>query len=89
MTEFLLARLAEDEASAKVGAFGWDPRRALAEVEAKRRIVEMHGNGGHQCTDGSEYGGGWYGENDIPCPALAVLASVYSDHADYRQEWKP
>lgn len=57
LTEFLLARIAEDEAAARAEAPRWrpvrqwpmewdrgpgDPARVLAECEAKRRIVEWH-----------------------------------------------
>jgi hypothetical protein len=57
LAEFLLARIAEDEAGAKRGAAEiaadpyawtdfpsgeWDPTRVLAECAAKRRIVERH-----------------------------------------------
>ena len=41
LTEFLLARIAEDEAAANV-AHRESPARVLAECEAKRRIVEFH-----------------------------------------------
>jgi len=44
LTEFLLARIAEDEAD--VPTLGYTmhltPERRLAECEAKRRIVELH-----------------------------------------------
>ncbi len=53
LTEFLLARIAEDEHPARMASEGWvsgdgmlelgcwDEKRVLAECEAKRRIVEM------------------------------------------------
>lgn len=58
-----------------------DPARVLAEVEAKRQIVEHHGEP-HECP---EYDVAW----DSPCPTLRHLAAVYADHPDYREEWKP
>jgi hypothetical protein len=48
LTEFLLARIADDEAVARrIQAVGpcepaYDPAHVLAECEAKRQIVEMH-----------------------------------------------
>jgi len=53
-----------------------DPARVLAEVDAKRRILERHSS----CDDTS------FGE---PCEDLRLLALPYSDHPDYRQEWRP
>jgi hypothetical protein len=51
----------------------WDPKRVLAEVAAKRRIVELWshsiGSGG-ECT-------------------LRALALPYANYPDYRPEWAP
>lgn len=95
ITEFLLERIEEDEAVAWSQPFAnWDglevdaidtggylltisPARALRECEAKWGIVEKHSS----CDDVS------YGDAST-CPELRTLASVYSDHPDYRQEWK-
>ena len=69
-----------------------DPARALREVEAKRRIVED--------WEGHEERTAWALANDLS-PAhpderrtavwavLRHLAAVWSDHPDYRLEWKP
>lgn len=96
LAEFLLARIAEDEAEARrlVERYGceddtyWAANaddvvitlglgRALAECEAKRRIVER----------------AMPNESDDPRTErgriLRVLASVYADHPDYREEWRP
>ena len=82
ITEFLLARIAEDEAGARavVGdrnawdtpewdASRWSPWRVLDECEAKRRLV----------------GDEWYEDPET----LRILAAIYSDHPDYRDEWRP
>lgn len=84
LTEFLLARIAEDRAraNADIEALSWSPsghingeavlqqaRRTRAECKAKRRIVEG-------CVE-SQYG--WI---------LGTLAAVYDDHPDYREEWR-
>ena len=82
LTEFLLARIAEDEAAGGCGG----PDRAcdrlsdrwLAECEAKRRILE-------QCVRQAEY-------VDTPADAVTtirLLALPYADHPDFRPEWRP
>lgn len=110
LVEFLKARLAEDEQTAREAgnrrwliednmislwpenehdgfmtwptrsdarhAVHWQPERVLAEVEAKRRIVERH----TACDDTS------FGE---PCEDLRLLALPYADHADYDEAWRP
>jgi len=113
LTEFLLARIAEDEAVAREGdpwatgdvyddrvarwnaqphakECGWKmgegissecacgyPSRVLAECEAKRRIVDL-------AKREAYFSGGLSG---IGASLLLALASVYSDHPDYRAEW--
>ena len=122
LTEFLLARIAEDEAVARASyydgqvwipeeeavvaadrdldpilyldrkrdaahAYRWSPARVLADIAAKRRIVEdyqylnaMPGN------SLSEYGRGKLAALE---PILLDFASVHADHPDYRPEWAP
>ena len=97
ITEFLLARVADDEERARFvdsqhdewarrqrwepWRLSWqdeydllciDPARAIAECEAKRRIVEMHS----AALSGSRR-------------TLAILATVYADHPDYNEAWRP
>ena len=92
LTDFLLARIAEDEAAFRWGrltpdpddpAYGilrWDDERGRAECEAKRRIVEAS-------EHHARYDDGALGDH---CRAnLALLAAVYVDHPDFREEWKP
>lgn len=84
LTQFLRARIAEDEATARV-ANDWNftaEARVLAECEAKRRIVES-----------AEF------VRDTPSihddartfmsNVLRRLAAVYAEHPDYREEWRP
>jgi hypothetical protein len=126
LTEFLAARLDEDQAAAEAlkverwvldneWVFGetsadviaslnndqlstatgehiarHDPARVLAEVDAKRRILELHADG-HECpTFDREIGGepvtGYYGDD---CPTLRRLALPHADHPDYDPEWQP
>lgn len=93
LTDFLLARIAEDEADARYLAVGLPPAtggpysidhpaRVLAECDAKRRIVES-------CRADYEYA---QGRNDdtteVAEEVLWHLALVYADHPAYRDEWK-
>jgi len=89
LVEFLLARIAEDEAYASyvleqqrdrtVWAPPWTvlaPARQLAECEAKRRIVatiQRWLDTGYPTLD----------------HVLFALALPYADHPDYRDEWRP
>jgi hypothetical protein len=96
ISEFLMARIAEDEGTRAVPGGGrWavvtdqevaEAERWKAECEAKRRIVDMFRN---TVTDehGLPWGEGGFGE--AYCEALQHLATVYADHPDYRQEWRP
>jgi hypothetical protein len=116
LTEFLLARTAEDEAVAlgllakhsrqyqhsgpaaevwsdsddnEVEGVSLSPTRMVAECEARRRIVEHHGQSvveGDLCSICTEVGPdaqGW------PCLTLRLLALPYSDHEDYDEAWRP
>jgi hypothetical protein len=113
LTEFLLARLDEDEAVARdamhptdlydsaaeavyeraenEGAplrglrhFGrWSPTRVLAEVEAKRRIVEMHSTIADLDPTPPEVAG----MQRALGKAVALLALPYADHPDFQEEW--
>jgi|SRR5450756_2472930 len=102
LTDFLLARIAEDE---EMAGSGWGrpvpgrwcrsdegrsiltPQAILAECESKRRIV-MEFEQVH-----ADY-------RIAPTPmmegqrfglakAVAALAEVYTDHPDYQEDWKP
>ncbi|WP_327160569.1 DUF6221 family protein [Streptomyces zaomyceticus] len=67
-----------------------DPARALAEVDAKRQIIELHGPAEYEYSDVDvcstcDRGG----PLPYPCPTLRLLALPYADHPDYRDEWRP
>jgi hypothetical protein len=98
LTEFLLARLDDDEremAEAIQQRHGgrWtlrrDPSRFAADVQAKRAIVGMYTN--------VQMGEGWDGEPAVLGGAepetyyetLQHLATVYADHPDYDEAWRP
>lgn len=124
LTEFLLARIAEDEAVARaalveavylhygdtaaeallglaegegaqavaVAHFArHDPARVLAECEAKRAAIDAAWDD-HERIEG-EWGMCQSREqmdakDDVPA-VIAHLAAIYSDHPDYRAEWRP
>lgn len=62
----------------------WDPARALAEVEAKRRMVD---HVSQELEDRGADNPWWY--SDKLTPILEALALPYADHPDYREEWRP
>ena len=86
ITEFLEARIAEDETECTPTAAmddddrgGWAihyAERVLAECAAKRAILATFPLPG----ENNVYG--WV-ERDV----LQALAAVYKDHPDYQQEW--
>jgi hypothetical protein len=65
----------------------WDPARVLAEVEAKQRLLR-------QATAASQMqelapGLAADAAHDAFLTVLELLAEVYADHQDYREEWRP
>jgi hypothetical protein len=85
LIEFLLARIAEDEAGAERADYiaDFNPARVLAECESKRRIVD-------ECTGGLYWNVGCSeGHEGNFENILALLAAVYADHPDYQPKWKP
>ena len=88
LTEFLLARIAEDEAAALSRLRGHRElpetereSRVFAECKAKRRIVEMGEAIEQQSPD--------RGRRDVAGATLQLLALPYVDHPDYDEEWRP
>jgi hypothetical protein len=78
-----------------------DPARVLREVAAKRRILAGHGPGstiddsnGKWRDDPANWdapvtlctGHEWVA---WPCETVRLLAAIWSDHPDYRAEWRP
>lgn len=59
-----------------------DPAAVLADVEAKRQIVDMHA-GDHECPSAEDCCGWWI----TPCPTLHLLTRPFADHPSYLQEW--
>jgi len=64
----------EPEVAAHIAC--WDPARVLAEVEAKRRVID-------------EWAVEAYEHRAALGTALRVLTLPYAGHPDYQQEWKP
>jgi hypothetical protein len=78
-----------------------NPDRVLHEVEAKRQLLHAHmrdhecisllDQGEHSVVDDRpwEY---WEAKDTAkhgPCLVVRLIALPYSDHPDYREEWKP
>jgi hypothetical protein len=101
ITEFLLARIAEDEREANEHAGAeyytdgaWPdelPSRVLAECAAKRAITGEHREvrffATHQGCVVCRIGDGPLLPVEYPCPTVRALAAVYKDHPDYQPEW--
>lgn len=91
------AKIAAGVPEAAMNLTRWHSTHVLADCEARRRIVELHApldcEGVTVCSEcGPDedvrfrveaYGRGW------PCLTMRVLAQVYADHPDYREEWRP
>lgn len=87
LTEFLLARVLEDETVAsemyrRVAGFPRRngkaaARRMVLECASKRRIMELHSD----CEDVS------YGDPST-CPTMTALAAAYAGHPEFREEWR-
>jgi hypothetical protein len=88
VTEFLRARIDDDEELACRGAPRVEPsNRLLAECAAKRRIVERWNE-----LDGNDPEWGRMDDQTAGQRAewedtLCALASVYADHPDYNPAW--
>lgn len=95
LVTWLRAQLDEDEAGFDDGLGApcegkglhlW-PERAEAEVEAKRRILDLH-----QPERGGVFVDLWCQQcqrKEDPCPTVRLLALPYVDRPGYRQEWAP
>jgi len=102
LVAFLNARLDEDEEQARrvqaVLDDGWnyfdetpteliDPARALREVEVKRAIVRRCAI---RMNEMDQHPNGLVSPRALLArQVLMDLAAVWSDHPDYRAEWKP
>ncbi|WP_051942702.1 DUF6221 family protein [Streptacidiphilus rugosus] len=60
----------------------FDPARVMTDVDAKRAIVDAYD---HSPANA----GAKVSSHEGLHTAVLLLASVYADHADYREEWRP
>jgi hypothetical protein len=95
LTDFLLARIAEDEARFRRVEFELSYinlfDRLLAECEAKRRIVELRYSWNLQAERNPEppFSSIFQTQVNTADAILRALALPYADHPDYRDEWQP
>lgn len=59
-----------------------DPARVLADVAAKRKIVEMH----HPIDPCDAHDGAT--QKTVNCDTLRALASMYADHPEFDPAWR-
>jgi hypothetical protein len=94
LVEFLTARFDEDERQWAPGLIPLDrpdvtalTKRMLAEVDAKRRIVESY----QWYIDNADrpFANERAGEMLLAERHARILALSYVEHPDYRKEWKP
>jgi hypothetical protein len=60
----------------------WDPARVLAEVDAKRQLLDWLDRADDKATDCDYF-------NVNPDEAVRLLALPYADRPGYREEWRP
>ena len=102
LAAFFAARLDEGEANAPnlhdVISDKWCegscicdyPARALREVAAGRAIIERYKHAAAAPPPNANFTAGQDdGYRQACADAIRDLAAVWSDHPDYRQEWKP
>jgi hypothetical protein len=95
ISEFLEARIDEDEKRASYYGMALGTDRVLAECKAKRAILKEHEldlhMSGPYCDTCAEWWKCELGEGPppvkYPCPTVRALAAVYKGHPDYQQEW--
>lgn len=102
LAEFLLARVAEDEASNRRGpepeawcdrgeGVHYDYARVLAECEAKRRIVQAWQEAAlliRATADEANRSDIRFARIGLET-AMEALAQVYADHPEFDEAWRP
>lgn len=67
-----------------------EPERRLAEVKAKRAILELH-EGGHECSVRDGRGDidncHWVLDDGEDCTTVLLLAQAYADREGWQPEW--
>jgi Family of unknown function (DUF6221) len=90
LVEFLLARIAADEANALSAAVSYTmewpytPARVLAECTAQRAIIEIHrfDEGDSDPCDAHDPD-----FRSVDCDTLLLLAAPYASHPDFEPVW--
>lgn len=67
----------------------WDPTRALAECDAKRRRIELHRPSYYPEGDGPAGDCTSCMNEPWPCPTLRLEGLPYVARPGYREEWRP
>lgn len=80
----------------------WDPARVLAEIDAKRKLLDLHApfksnwhRGVLQCDHCAELCHSRSGlgcdspDAPYPCPTVRLIALPYADRPGYLEEWRP
>lgn len=65
------------------------PHRAVAEVEAKRRLLGSHYDYRGVCTRCFDWQNKPVEREPFPCEVVRLLALPYADHPDYDESWRP
>jgi len=81
----------QSDSRVSVGEPFFDAARVLADLDAKRRIVELHSD---RYNDGGCTGCGFGSDEERmntveECPTLHLLALPYASHNEFRDEWLP
>lgn len=97
LVEWLRAQLDQDEVVASAEVFPHRIKRGLAEVAAKRQLIDGHDPDWPrlECPtccgyDGNDnYGVERRPREAYPCRVVRLLALPYADRPGYRDEWRP
>ncbi|MEV5261761.1 DUF6221 family protein [Streptomyces anulatus] len=77
----------EEDAARAAHIARHDPARVLREVEAKRRILDSYLPDAVSADE--QINEEWHTGSALADDLLCLLALPYSDHPDYRDDWRP
>lgn len=66
----------------------WDPARVLAEVAAKRAILDEHAADPDALGLCQMCGCGDHYRVKVPCPTLRIIAQPYAGHPEFDPAWR-
>jgi hypothetical protein len=75
-----------DAAAAMIRRFAV-PRRVLAEVEAKRQLLDLHSSGRSYREDGLSVCGACRKNRVYPCCVVRLIAKPHAGQDGWREEW--